>query len=317
MPMSHKPRRRKHPRRPELRGPLSVERLFDQSVTNTFELPVPRILYHYKTWGATSGIITEQKFWATSHECTNDEAELVAADALIMEVASELMKTTKGAATETLRWFLKGYPDLHVGKLLSVCLVCFSVARDDEEQWKKYAENGRGLCLGLRVLDEEPLKNPGGAIIEVDYSESSWRTKVTTHFQEICDLLSTSKVSSFNCRLGLNALYRIAAFSAISAKQSKWSGEREFRRATILRDNDQKLLKTMESGGQLKRYVPVALRTHGKKIALAEIIMGPNQYVAEAREGLEELLSRNGYTPECAEYPQISPSAIQPWDPAE
>jgi hypothetical protein len=62
-------------------------------------------------------------------------------------------------------------------------------------------------------------------------------------------------------------------------------------------------------------WLPTAVRAGGKKIALAEIIVGPNQEFEEAAKRINELLTSAGYLPGEMEYPKIVRSAIQPWAP--
>jgi hypothetical protein len=163
---------------------------------------------------------------------------LVSADETITEVARDLRTKSQGAAAKILDLFLEGYPEQQVTKVMTVYLACFSAARDDTEQWRKYADYGRGLCLGLRVINESVPKDPnvGSALLKVDYSESSWRNTVANSFKRICLALSRAEVlpTLRNFKLGLSALYRIAAFASISAKRPQWEVEQEFRHATIL-----------------------------------------------------------------------------------
>ena len=197
--------------------------------------------------------------------------------------------------------------------MLTVCLVCFSIARDDAGQWKRYGDNGRGVCLGIRVLAEPPPTGLPGALVTVDYPEPSWRDNVTKCFQEICSILTRAQVSTENIRMGLNALDRIAAHASISAKQRQWSVEREFRRVTLVPGKCRQKLKGRQSAGKTQRYLSVSVRAEGKRIALAEIMVGPNQNVDDVREGLEVLLAENGYTTESPEYPKITVSQVPPW----
>jgi hypothetical protein len=134
--------------------------MFDRTVQDAYPIQVPPVLYHYTTWQGTQGIFSSQRFWATAHNCTNDEAELVSADSIIVEVAKDLRRKATGPAAEILDLFVEGYPALHVTRLIAVCLVCFSLARDDSDQWMKYGDEGRGVCLGVRVLNEPAPKNP-------------------------------------------------------------------------------------------------------------------------------------------------------------
>ncbi len=195
--------------------------MFDRAVDAAFKVTAPKVLYHYTTWSGAEGVVRSQRFWATAHDCTDDEAELRSADATIMEVATDLRKNAKGAAAAVLDLFLERYTSLQITKLTTIYLSCFSVTRDDKEQCRKYANDGRGVCIGIRVVEEPGPKHTdrGTAIVKVDYSESSWHATLSENFKKICSVMEKAAVTRKNIELGLFALHRIAAFASIGAKQ--------------------------------------------------------------------------------------------------
>jgi hypothetical protein len=235
---------------------------------------------------------------------------------VILEVAETLKKDAHGVVAATLDLFLKGYPRLQVNKMKTIYLACFTLARDDREQWHKYADDGRGLCLGVRVLNE-PIPTPkdtGSALIAVDYSEESWRNQLMSDFKQICAALSRARYSKHNMWLGSSALYRIAAFASIRAKQPKWAVEQEIRHATLIRDGANIRPKERIRDGKVIRYLDdVELRTAGKKLAFAEIMIGPNQNPEEANARVVALLEEAGYKLGRLEYPEVTVSQLSDW----
>jgi hypothetical protein len=316
MPKSRKRQRPKRRRTKLGRTSLALDRMFDR-IADAPRAGSPPILYHYTTWQGVQGILASQRFWATAHDCTNDEAELVSVDAVIIEVAKDLLKNAMGAAAEVLRLFVEGYALLHVTRVITVCLTCFSVARDDEQQWRKYGDNGRGICLGIRVLNEPGPEDYSSALVKIDYSEPSWRASLTKNFAAVCSLLARFAASRKNLRLGLAALHRIAAFASIGAKREEWAVEQEFREVTVVRQNSNIRLKEREVSGKVIRYLPVPVRAEGKRIAFSEIIIGPNRNVEDSRDQLKEFLAPHGYKVGEVEYPEITVPAIAPWNASE
>jgi hypothetical protein len=317
MPKSRgRPRRKKsHSKRI---NPLALDRMFDGFVHDSFKVNSPAVLYHYTSWSGAEGILRSRQFWATAHDCTNDQAELRSADESIRQVARDLRTRSHGAAAATLDKLLEGYPTLQISKLRTVYMTCFSVARDDKEQWRKYADDGRGVCLGVRVLNEQPMEETDRAtkIARVDYSEASWRDTLTAEFMKILPVMERAEITRRNIELGLLALHRIAAFAAITAKQPPWAGEQEYRRVTILHNEATIDPKVRVSGGKVIRYLTADVRANGKKIALAEVIMGPNQNSDQARERFMKLLTDCGYEVGDMEYPKLITSAVEPWSSA-
>jgi DUF2971 family protein len=225
-------------------NPLALERMFDRPVNETLRISpgeAPKVLYHYTTWEGAEGILSSQRFWATAHDCTNDEAELVAADSIIIETVRELRRNAVHAAAEVLDLFLRNYSREQVTLVIPVYLTCFSLLRDDVNQWRRYGDDGRGICLGLRIIDEPKSQGPdlGDGLVKVDYSETSWRENVREHMGKVCSFLSYRNASPAGLKLALSALYRIAAFTSIMAKQAAWEVEHEFRHVTIVHPGSQ------------------------------------------------------------------------------
>jgi hypothetical protein len=315
MPKSRKRQHFKGRRVRKWLDPLALDQMFDGVVGFTSGVAVPRVLYHYTGWEGAKGIIASQQFWATAHDCTNDEAELVSADSIIVEVAKELRENASGAAAKVLDLFVAHYPEKQIARMITVCLACFSVARDDKGQWMSYGDNGKGVCLGVRLIDEPPPEGSNGKLVIVDYSEASWRKMLREEFGKICSFLSRPDVltTPMNCQLGVSALNRIAAFASISAKQPKWACEQEVRHATLVPQGSRDQLKERKSAEQVKQYLPITVRADGKRVAFSEITIGPNRNVEETREQLTHLLKEAGYKEDDEEYPEITVSALPSW----
>lgn len=286
--------------------------MFDLAGRQGLSAPAPRVLHHYTTWAGAEGILASRQFWATAHECTNDEAELATADAIVIEVAKELRASASGTPLKVLDSFIDRYSQVQITESVTACLVCFSVARDDEQQWKKYADDGFGICLTLRTLDEPAPNLPSTALCKVDYSESSWRNGIRGAFEQFCAQLSRVESCRRNLDLGLSALHRIAAFWCITAKRAEWADEQEYRHVTLV-PRSSNLLQSRVAGGRTIEYLPVFLRRDRKRIALAELLIGPNRDAEKTRQDLQRLLADNGYEDGSIEYPTIAASARPSW----
>lgn len=296
--------------------------MFDRPVTDTIKIPpseAPKVLYHYTTWAGADGIISSQRFWATAHNCTNDRAELLAADSIIIDTVRDLRRNAAHPTADVLDLFLQNYATEQVTLVIPVYLTCFSILRDDREQWRRYGDDGRGVCLGLRMLNEPKFhgQETGAGLVKVDYSEESWRKNIKEHMGKVCSLLSYRHASTTYQQLALSALYRIAAFASIMAKQPAWEVEKEFRHVTVVNPDAGDQSRERQSGGKTIRYLPVELRDNEKRIAFAEIITGPNQDAANGHERLKLLLEQRGYAVGDLEYPEIVGSVLPPWNVPE
>jgi hypothetical protein len=313
-----KSRKRLRPRRRRSKGGqgrrMRIAEFFEQTVLSSSRVSPHRVLYHYTTSSGARNILSSQEFWSTAHDCTNDEAELASANSIVIDVAQACRrKHATGTAARVLDVFLANYPDSMITQMRTVYLTCFSAARDDENQWREYGDNGHGVCLGIRVLEERGPKNADivSVTLEVDYSETSLRAWLAETFGKICSALARVQPSNNNCEEGLSALYRIAAYASIRAKRAKWNSEQEVRLVTLARHKTGVEPRERTSAtGKLIRYLPVSVRADGKLIALDEIIIGANQNIEDTREQLKTLLAAKGYAVGSVEYPRIMVSSI-------
>src|SRR5260370_4904049 len=118
------------------------------------------VLYHYtSTYGALK-ILESQKFWATAHDCTNDRGELISANAAVFDVARTWRQNVTGLAARALDIFLRDYDREAIAKIRTAYLACFSIARDDENQWRRYGGNGKDSCLGRSAMSPAGTRPP-------------------------------------------------------------------------------------------------------------------------------------------------------------
>lgn len=270
------------------------------------------VLYHYTSTYAALKILESQKFWATAHDCTNDKGELVSASAAVFEVAQAWRENVSGLAARALDIFLRDYDREAIAKIRTAYLACSSIARDDENQWRRYGANGKGVCLGVRVINEPGPKNAKvfSRLLEVVYSEEAMRTWFSDALGRTCLALAKYPSTGHNIRCVLASINGLAAFASLTTKTPEWSSEREVRHVTMdrLESGVSPEIRKSADGKEI-RYLPVSLRSGGKLIALDEIIIGANQDFEEVRRQFEVVLASKGYFEGSVEYPRFTVSS--------
>jgi hypothetical protein len=294
--------------------PLAV---FDEEVDGIvkacFDEPAPSVLYHYAKWSGAEGVIGSQRFWVTDYRCTNDRAELVSADPAAIEVATELRgRFSDVPATRLLDLFLEGHEGNRVSRIVPVYLSCFSTAPDIPEQWRDYGDDGRGLCLGIKLLHDEKFEDPslGRSIFSVDYSETSWKTTLRDGLSRIVEAFSRfAKQRNVNpnppARVALNGMYRVAAFTSMTAKHATWAHESEWRHVVFPAHGATITPKHRQSDGRDIEYLDVPMRSNGLRIAFEKIVIGPTQDGDQAKVRLRDILLAAGYREGTPEWPEI------------
>lgn len=176
-----------------------------------------------------------------------------------------------------------------------------------------YGANGKGVCIGVRVINEPGPENERvfSRLLEVVYSADAMRAWFSDALGKTCLAVAKYPCTGHNIRCVVASLNGLAAFASLTTKNSEWSSEREVRHVTMDRfETGVSPEVRMSADGKEIRYVPVSLRSDGKLIALDEIIIGANQNCDEAREQIKGVLASKNYVEGTIEYPRFTVSSV-------
>jgi hypothetical protein len=187
-------------------------------------------LYHYARFSAAQNILSGQRFWATAPDCTIDQTELISAYPVVTAVARALRKKVTATPRWVLNAFLAIYPQCMDSAMKTVYLTCFSMARDDKTLWRQFGDDSRGICLGIRLLNEASPDSEGilSRLWQVEYSESSLRDSVARSFSQLCSKLAGADFSRSNIECGVSTLRFVAAAASILERKLNVETSRSF-----------------------------------------------------------------------------------------
>lgn len=118
--------------------------------------PTAATIYHYTDLGSALKVIETKQFWFTERAHLNDTLELQYGLAIAQEIfdaaANDAPDILKPAADQLKEEVLKGLGDY------GYWVASFSYRDNDLSQWRSYADEGRGVCLGFSVQDLDMLK---------------------------------------------------------------------------------------------------------------------------------------------------------------
>lgn len=279
------PVRRARPRLipPHLRSDLRIEASFDRASYGT-GIVGPPLLYHYTSWEAAERIIQSQRFWATAHDCTNDQEELVYADATILEAVRAAEVRSSGLSRRLLRLFHKTYSATRIGASHRTYLVCFSKHRDDPNQWREYGRDGAGVCLGLRLfgIPHPVVPNIATSFMPVTYGDVEVRQELDECLDQFTGVMERIDPPDREetWRNALDFLNVPAAAWALSTKAPKWRDEHEVRMIFLVRDGQTVAPNTrIRPDGREHRSIAVPV-TRLPRVPVEEFIVGANQDAA-------------------------------------
>ena len=252
------------------------------------------VLYHYTDYLAFNGIVKERELRVNNVRNMNDAAEMelfmngifrAVGQRLEKEHADEKLGKLKELAKELNRKYFD----------YAAYAACFSTYRDDASQWERYANRGRGVCLGINrnVLE----KMTGGAItLQKVYYEDD----VESHplVKKLYDLTMSEEVFTEDNPALMAALADCWRNSA-SFKHPSFSSEHEVRLVVMpygAEDFDVKP-RYHVAADRIKKYYPLDLDDMCERAGysleelILEIIVGPEstQSLPIIRDYLEDL----------------------------
>lgn len=138
------------------------------AVNEHISKPIPDTLWHYTSFAGFQGIISSKKIWASEYRFLNDRTEFVHAKKLAQVLVDEEPEFIGGQlpARNIIREAVNGAFNtghLHEDRL-RIMVASFSEEADQLSQWRGYADNSRGVSIGLDLRGIRPPANIGTTV---------------------------------------------------------------------------------------------------------------------------------------------------------
>ena len=151
------------------------------------------IVYHYCSLETFKNIIANKSLWLCDVQKSNDSKECMALPECIKELAVEqnLRETYPPEQRKLFDRFINflGHSVRHT------YTICFSRKRDDLNQWRGYASDGTGLCIGFRKHFFMQLNKPEWPVLlfkSVDYTEKGIENCAESYLEELKGIIDGS-----------------------------------------------------------------------------------------------------------------------------
>lgn len=194
-------------------------------------IQVPKVLYHYCSLPTFQKIIEGRSIWLSDISKSNDSMELV-------WVYKELKKYCKELQLKYLKSQIEKYKigesvpkydsEDHKKELLLIedhltfphydtYAFCLSEVKDQLSQWRAYADDGNGICIGFNMeyfncMNKDSVSTNEFLLRKVNYGEKEFMAFIES--QSILGNYSNDKSSAENYRIVENALQTIHTYEA-------------------------------------------------------------------------------------------------------
>ena len=271
-----------------------------------------QVYYHYCSLDNFVRIIQSKEIWLTNIFCMNDSAEHY----WLRRVAKEVIRDRKEGADDMLESLArKLFPEEETTDLYCCC---FSEDGDSLGQWRAYADDGRGVAIGIRAdfLGGLYKSCPGLRVCKVEYDRAKQEgivERVIERAKESADFPHFDQKAPGSFRDGLSPdLFACAGkallwFYAVRCKNPCFRQEREIRliydpsmvERYPPRPQPPNLgeRRFRPRGDTLIPYYALPLPRDGGNQAIAEVVFGPKNAWKQNKKVAHDLLSQCGYDP--------------------
>lgn len=248
--------------------------------------PTPDRIYHYTDDNGLRGIIEHGTLWCTDVAYLNDPSEIKYG----VSIAADTLAARASGASLAVQLFSRDFRRYETNAEGVPAFVCsFSTKGNDLEQWRGYANNGRGYAIGFdgKVLETAFTRKAGQPIPEhmtfpVCYDEGKLRDIYSQLIVKTMPLvlapadmgLSDAVVEAYRHELGIRLALQVFR-TALFFKHPAYRNEQEYRFMQLHPiDRSPPAVKFRSRPDMLLRYQEI----HWKSIApdaLKEIVIGP------------------------------------------
>jgi hypothetical protein len=113
-------------------------------------VPTQNTIYHYTDVRGALGILESGRLWFTERVHLNDPLEIRYGLDIAHKIFEAAAKNRGKAIPEAVAAHLSGEHEVGLATY-GFWVSCFSLNGDDLGQWRNYADNGRGVCLGFSI----------------------------------------------------------------------------------------------------------------------------------------------------------------------
>lgn len=237
-----------------------------------------QVLYHYTDFVALDGILCHKELRLNNVLNMNDAEEMqLFMRGIFTSVRRRLESEGEHEKAAKLQAL---YDDLRQKRFeYSAYAACFSRFRDDAAQWERYANRGRGVCLGMRRDVLERMTGGAMAIQEVFYQDHMESHPLVERIHDL--VLASDEITERN--QSLRAQVREAWRDSASFKHPSFSSEKEIRLVVMpfhAEDFDMRP-RYHVAKDRIKKYYPLDLATMCARAhatiedLVSEIVVGP------------------------------------------
>jgi hypothetical protein len=254
------------------------------------ETDVPSRIYHYTSTEALYGILASNCFWMTDYRYLNDPSEFTHSLSIIeLCLNCHSGEFPVGVLGQLKEFF--NYTSSVTGNKVGPCILSFSQDGDSLYQWRAYADDGTGVCIGIEPPrgDDCYIRN----LRRVIYDRKEQELLVQQRIKEFLDICGRHDIHSWKAT---HILYRVLMRLGTYLKHHAYRKEREWRYSNFMAGSSDMPVR-LTRRGLVPYFRATQIVDDNNKLPIREIRLGPRQDEPKSKYAVELLLRQHGYDP--------------------
>ena len=253
----------------------------------------PAVLYHYTDASGLLGIVETNRMTATHVDFLNDPCEIEYGVAHVCKMCDEAADGTEDADLKKLLRQVRVNMNHRLQDISAFFVASFSQRCNHLGQWRAYAEDGHGYCIGFKIGGDDGLDKEW--LLPVEYDGSAQSDPMRRVVDVIIDVLSPIEITPNVTNTAWAHLWHHATRNAASFKHGAYQEEQEWRMVYSKVTPDR--MEFRPRRGEVVPYVDLSFRSTRGDLELAPIVSvttGPQLDHPRIEYSLRKLREKHG-----------------------
>jgi hypothetical protein len=275
----------------------SAEIALDQlGSRNLLEEPPPAELFHYTDFDGVSGIFMSRCLWLSKVSTLNDTSEVkLAIDRFKMQASD----AARSLDADEARFVEHAAGQLDSMRRTNICVAGFSEDMDQLNQWRSYANDGRGIALGF---DSQVLRRAARdhhvRLLRCIYDHEAHERLVKDLVELLIRAYRAAPPQSDEERAQmLEQFTSTFLLTAPVIKDHHFAQEKEWRLVSMPRSADDPQLTAVLSGNHasVKLVLPLFPEGEPPSDVISSVTIGPTLDPDNVADAIDVLARHNGF----------------------
>jgi hypothetical protein len=272
---------------------ITMERLGSR---RHFERDPPKELFHYTDFDGLQGILKSRSLWLSKVSTLNDTSEVKLATDQFKSRAAEVARTLD---VEAARFVEQAAGQLDAARRTNICVAGFSEDADQLNQWRSYANDGRGIALGFasgalrRAASGHDVR-----LLRCVYEPDSQREIIDELLKLLLDAFRGVPAAAEGERGRLLEEFNsVFLLTAPVIKDQHFAQEKEWRLVSMPRSPDDPLLTAILSGNHasVKLVLPLVHEGEARSDVISSVTVGPTLDPDNVADAIDVLARHKGF----------------------